>query len=276
MKKTVVAMTILLIALLVIVTWTGFAGQGQEREVGLVCAVRNGLVIQIVFVKGIQALDLQLVNKTDGSLKVVILPGTIFYPAEDKTQALVVTQQVIVYLAPGEDKTAAVNIACYNMRYEQPTDATAFRPELGKTDSTLFAKLVQSEMFQDATFRIQQFAIWLITDHPQTRQEFAGLGLGSDVVDALQLLGVPPEALVYFYIFPESTYDLTEDEFFGMRLIFTLAGIPIEDRDDLYDLFAEGLATKGELRAVCTLFEEAEISVKGFPALSSIAGGGSV
>jgi len=279
MTRKMVVTTALVLILVGLTTYVGFATNGQ-KEVDFVEAVERGLIeFQIREIHGIVSLDLQIRNRsTEDHLRIIILPGVLFYSVDDAVQDLIVVGRVVVLVAPGEHKTVNMPIACADMTRDQPTNETRFKPYVGKIDLSALESLTQAKSYQEATFRVKQFALWLLIDHPETRQEFEGLGLGGDFFNAFQtLFNVTEEELgmlcLTFTMYPEAIIALPNDEFSFLSIAFTLAGIPVEDREDLFDLFTLGIPTKGELTQIYSLFETAGIDPTDFPVLTASTGG---
>jgi hypothetical protein len=277
-RKMVVTMALVLI-LVGLATYVGFATNGQ-KEVDFVEAVERGLIeFQIREIHGIVSLDLRIRNKsTEGHLRIIILPGVLFYSVDYNVQDLIVVGRVVVLVAPGEYRTVTVPIACADMRDDQPTNETQFKTYVGKIDLSALESLIQAESYQAATFRVKQFALWLLIDQIETRQDFEGLGLGRDFFSTFQaLFNVTEEELGILYLtftmHPEAIMTLPAEEFDFLSIAFTFAGIPIQDREDLYDLFALGIPTKGELAQIYSLFEIAGIDPTDFPVLTASTGG---
>ena len=279
MTRKMVATTALVLLLVGLVACAGLATNGQ-KELSFAEAVEQGLIdFQISDIHGLVSIDLRILNRsTDDTLRVVILPGVVFYPVDDTVQDLVVVGNVVVVLAPAEHRTVTVRIACASMANAQPTNETQFKKHVGKMNLSTLGMLVQTDPYQEATFRVQQFALWLLIDHPETRYAFSGLGLGGDFFNAFQaLFNVTEDQLgmlcLTFAMYPEAIMALPNDEFFALSVAFTASGISIKDRQDLYDLFALGIPTKGELAQIYSLFETVGIDPTDFPVLAASTGG---
>ena len=277
-RKTVATVALVLI-LVGLATYVGFATNGQ-KDVDFVEAVERGLIeFQIREIHGIVSLDLRIRNRsTEDHLRIIILPGVLFYSVDDAVQDLIVVGRVIVLVAPGEHRTVNVPIACADMTRDQPTNETRFKTHVGKLNLSALESLIQAKSYQEATFRVKQFALWLLIDHPETRQDFEGLGLGGDFFSAFKsLFNVTEEELgmlcLTFTLYPEAIMILPHDEFSFLSIAFTFAGIPIEDRQDFYDLFTLGIPTKGELAQIYSLFKTAGIDPTDFPVLTASTGG---
>jgi len=279
MTRKMAATAALVLILVGLVTYVGFATNGQ-KEVDFAEAIERGLIeFQIREIYGIASLDLLIRSiATENHLRIVILPGVLFYSVDDTVQDLIVVGRVVVLVAPGEHRTVTVPIACADMSRDQPTTETRFKTHVGKLNLSALESLIQAESYQAATFRVKQFALWLLIDNPQNRRDFEGLGLGGDFSSAFQaLFNVTEEELgmlcLTFTLYPEAIMTLPGDEFSFLSIAFTFAGIPIEDRQDMHDLFTLGIPTKGELAQIYSLFETAGIDPTDFPVLTASAGG---
>ncbi|HEY7598944.1 MAG TPA: hypothetical protein VH741_03375, partial [Candidatus Limnocylindrales bacterium] len=79
-----------------------------------------------------------------------------------------------IRLDAGDDDSWQVPVACAEMRRDQPSDSDVFslRPS---TASGELRRLLNTRDFSEATFRVQQFAIWTITNNPR-RGGYVALG----------------------------------------------------------------------------------------------------
>ncbi len=101
----------------------------------------------------------------DDPLEVSIEPGTIFLAASADTQSMVVRQSKTVLLnTRGVKVTVEVKVACANMELDQPASSDTFTIRRESTNPDL-VKLLNLSGFERMNFRIQQFAIWTITDN---------------------------------------------------------------------------------------------------------------
>lgn len=93
----------------------------------------------------------------------------------------------------GEVVVAGVDVACAQMHDDQPgetgkSDAFSVRAALAKGD---LAKLLKSQGFAEAGFRVQQFAVWTITNNP-SRSGYVhltsfGIGSGPSAADLREI-----------------------------------------------------------------------------------------
>jgi hypothetical protein len=128
-------------------------------------AVARGLVQTNITGRNLEEVYLTLKSNSEDSLVVEILPGTVFKAEVYVVQNMVVVDVEKSFLEPHGNSSLNINVACANMKLMQPTTAIAFTIETSQTSEDLM-KLLELVDFNDATFRIQQFAIWTITDNP--------------------------------------------------------------------------------------------------------------
>ncbi len=95
-----------------------------------------------------------------------------------------------------------IQVACANMERGVPEESDGFTIRGAPVPEDLI-KLLSLPGFLDETFRVQQFAIWTITDNPG-RGEYVGLGYFG--------AGSGP----------------SDEEMQRIRALFNQAGIPIE------------------------------------------------
>jgi hypothetical protein len=123
--------------------------------------------------ESLQGLELTIESKIDTSIRVVVNPATMFIPGACGTQSMVVIEKEVVTLEAEETVEVELEVACAEMHDETPTSDDAFRLASKRAPSDL-VKLLKLPAFGDEAFRIQQFAIWTITDNP-TRTGYVGL-----------------------------------------------------------------------------------------------------
>lgn len=123
---------------------------------------------------GLERLELSLESRSEGAIRVVVNPATVFNPRSSSTQSMVVITKEVVTLEPGEEVTIELDVACADMNRDTPDSSDGFRLDSGRPSSSL-VKLFKVAGFVDLDFRVKQFAIWTITDNP-TRSGYVGLG----------------------------------------------------------------------------------------------------
>ncbi len=127
----------------------------------------------------LQSLDLELTSEVDVDLDVTIEAGTLLEPRVQGTQTMVVTAQQVVSLTARGSVTASLDVACVEMHQDQPTGEDRFHVLNAEPANDLMLLLGRPE-FGDATGRVQQFAVWTITNNPK-RNGYVGLTSGFDV-----------------------------------------------------------------------------------------------
>jgi hypothetical protein len=140
----------------------------------LIKAVNGGQVAVAGTGRGLQRLDLTLTSKADGPLVVVINQGTVFDPAVERTQSMVVITRRMIDLEAGGSVPVQLDVACADMKKDTPDRNDRFALHEGSVPKDL-VKLTRLPEFADEPFRVQQFGVWTITDNP-TRTGYVGLG----------------------------------------------------------------------------------------------------
>lgn len=123
--------------------------------------------------RSLQGLELTIASKLDTAIRVVVNPATVFEPRASGTQAMVVIEKKVVTLEAQAEVEVELEVACAEMYDETPTSEDGFRLASERPTSDL-VKLLKLPAFGDETFRIQQFAVWTITDNP-SRTAYVGL-----------------------------------------------------------------------------------------------------
>jgi len=111
-----------------------------------------------------------------------VLAGTVFEPDSSRTQNMVTLVEKKVKLSTyGERKSFSIAVACANMNRDTPDKNDSFKISTTKVPGDL-SRLLKLDKFHETSSRVQQFAIWTITDNPQRngymRIVFIGFGSG--------------------------------------------------------------------------------------------------
>jgi len=152
-------------------------GPGEEAE--LRQALADGLVSVTGTGDGLQNLDIEITSEVDFDLDVSIEVGTQLEPSARGTQLMVVLEAQTVSLAAYATADVTLDVACAEMHQVQPTGDDTFRvlEDLPQAD---LVRLLQLPEFRDESGRVQQFAVWTITNNPR-RNGYVGLTSGFDV-----------------------------------------------------------------------------------------------
>lgn len=124
---------------------------------------------------GLEYVTVRVTSKHAGPLTVSVPVGMMFTPRSPSVQTMVVRRPATIRLArSGVSQEVKVNVSCIEMAKDSPGESdefsvssTAARPEL--------AKLLSAPGFVNQSFRVQQFAIWTVTDNPR-RDSYPGIG----------------------------------------------------------------------------------------------------
>ncbi|MEN3009451.1 MAG: hypothetical protein ABDI20_00450, partial [Candidatus Bipolaricaulaceae bacterium] len=206
-----------LVLILSLASAIGFvlSGSSQEDphlEVELVEAMAQGRVrCTVIAHETLAHVTLRLHNPGTRALRILILPGTVFVPADPAYQKMGVIEVVAVVLRPGEEREVVVPTACLEMHRHGPTEGMTLAVARD-SEAEWVARLTRSPTFQRASFRVRQFAIWTLLARPASIEDYVGLGLGREFVEALKRLGFPVELLAYFHFWPETVYELPEED----------------------------------------------------------------
>jgi hypothetical protein len=163
------------------------------RQVDLATAVKHGLVSVQATGDGLQSMQLSLSSKSRDNLDVTVPADTIFGANSSSVQSMVTISATDVPLNPGDSGVPlTVNVACTNMTLDEPSSSDTFDARAPDPSSDLYA-LVNLGDFQKASFDVQQFAIWTITDNPQDASSFTGIsdspsGPSSDQISQIRQL----------------------------------------------------------------------------------------
>lgn len=149
----------------------------EVREVTLTKAMAQGLVTAKGTGDSLQSLDMTITSTADEPLTITVQAGTYFVPKRTATQTMVVINSAWIDVPARATVKAVLDVACAQMHDDQPGDtgkADAFTVRAALATGDL-AKLLASETFRVADFRVQQFAVWTITSNP-TKAGYVHLG----------------------------------------------------------------------------------------------------
>jgi len=150
----------------------------EPRRIDLQEAIQLGLLSADVRGVSLESIEVEISLEVDESIELSILPGTTFLAPSPDLQTMVVRRQVFIFLEEKDEASLEVSVACANMRLEAPSGGETYIVEIEPPAEEL-RKLMGLPEFQDSAFRLQQFAIWTITDNP-ARNQYVGLGTGGE------------------------------------------------------------------------------------------------
>lgn len=124
---------------------------------------------------GLESVQLSLESMSNDSLEIKITPGTIFKASSGGTQNMVVRAERTIQLkSRGSKESLTIDAACANMNKATPEGNDTFSISQTAASEDL-QKLLTLPEFRKQNFRIQQFAIWTITDNP-SKYGYVGIG----------------------------------------------------------------------------------------------------
>jgi hypothetical protein len=123
---------------------------------------------------GLEKIEISLESSLDVELLLAIIPGTLFEPISSAVQTMVAIEHREVILEPYAKLSLELDVACAEMRLDAPGSGDILAAK-APTNPEL-SRLVGLEGFiEEESFRVQQFAVWVITDNP-SRGNFVRLG----------------------------------------------------------------------------------------------------
>jgi hypothetical protein len=173
--------------------------------VELIEAKNMGLIyVSATGTGSINRIQLSLTSNSDDVLEVAILPRTIFTSSAGGIQSMVVITEKLVLLVSHETTDPFnVDAACANMELDAPEESNSLALSTVPGPEDLI-KLLNLPGLHEETFRVQQFAIWTITDDPE-RDGYIG------IVTGFGIFGTGP----------------SDEEIEKIRVLFIEAGIQI-------------------------------------------------
>lgn len=145
------------------------------KTIGLLQAVRGRVVQTSAIGAGLASIRLSIETLHSTPMIVAIEPGTLFRARSKKTQNMVSRSSKLVFMEPHRGAIElTVSAACANMNLKTPTSDDRFDVADDLTSDNM-ARLLSSKAFKSSAFRVQQFAIWTLTDNPG-RGGYVGIG----------------------------------------------------------------------------------------------------
>jgi len=138
-------------------------------------SIDNLIEFQASGTDSLNRIMLTLTSKTEDTLEIDILPGTLFLSQSTDISGMIITTEKRITLKSNETaKEINVDAASTNMPLDVPGSNDTLVLGMAPFNEDLM-KLCSLYDFQQETFRIQQFAIWTITDNPRP-DGYAGIG----------------------------------------------------------------------------------------------------
>jgi hypothetical protein len=135
-------------------------------------AVYRGILGVDVKGSSLTSISMSVTSSAAENLAVTIAPATLFEAQSRGVQSMISTGSQEFRISPGQKITKSVNVACAAMHLDTPTSGNSFA--VSGQHSSEMAALVGSSAFTRQPFRIQQFAVWTISDNP-SRGGYTGL-----------------------------------------------------------------------------------------------------
>jgi hypothetical protein len=139
----------------------------EPVPVELLDAIDRGLItVSACGAGSLEIIELSLTSLSNESLEVTISPGTVFNSQSASIQSMLIIENKLVVVYPYETiETVEVAAACANMVREVPSGSDILIISSAPVSGDLM-KLLELPEFYTETYRVQQFAIWTITDNP--------------------------------------------------------------------------------------------------------------
>lgn len=133
--------------------------------VELPAAISSGLVSASITGNGLQLIDVEIRSTAETRIYLTIPVCTIFDAQSVSVQNMVTRVEKELIINPEEIRTLTIAAACANMMRDTPEETDQFNVMLVSPPEDL-VKLLNLNDFTDFSARVQQFAIWTITDNP--------------------------------------------------------------------------------------------------------------
>lgn len=149
----------------------------RAREYDLRDALRRKLIQVQINGLGLETVSLEMASKSNNPLVILIPAGTVFKPVSPQLQKMVVRIEQRIDLPPATEeepsKWIPVPVAALNMKLATPGPEDELQVDTPVREPDL-KKLLALSALSAESFRVQQFAIWTITENP-FRSGFASI-----------------------------------------------------------------------------------------------------
>jgi hypothetical protein len=149
-------------------------GRPSQERLELREAVAKGLIRVSAFGNGLQSVSLSVETDSNRSLEITVPAGTLFRPNSTGQQNMLACATTTFILAKKMRRQQInVDAACINMH--KPTPMRGDRLTLSYSEQRDdLTKLIICPDFRNKSFRVQQFAVWTVTDNPD-RSQYVGI-----------------------------------------------------------------------------------------------------
>jgi hypothetical protein len=142
-------------------------------------AMAAGLIDVRLNGESLESLNIEITSLASEPSTIVVEAGTFFDPRRDATQSMVALWDTEIELEPGESTDRDIAVACGEMKRDGPDDDDVFSVRPAQATGDL-ARLLAAPGLIDKDFRVQQFAIWTVTNNPR-RNGYVPLGTTFDI-----------------------------------------------------------------------------------------------
>jgi hypothetical protein len=129
-------------------------------------AVEKGWLSATISGIGLSQIEVRLQSLVDTDLELSIPPGTIFESRSPDVQNMVLRRGTLVVLKPRAEISLDLEVSCANMDLEEPTSSNQFSISREGASADLL-RLLSWQDYPFESLRVQQFAVWTITDNPE-------------------------------------------------------------------------------------------------------------
>ena len=166
------------------------------KQFTLADAIANGAVAAAIQGNGLEKIEVSLKAQVDYSVEIFIAPGDLFEALTGGVQSMVVRQAAVAVVRPQTEVSLELEVSCASMQKKEPHSSDSFKVAASPAAVDV-QKLLALPDFAFAARRVQQFAVWTITDNP-ARDAYVGIssaggsgtGPGAAEMDAIKALFV--------------------------------------------------------------------------------------
>jgi hypothetical protein len=127
--------------------------------------IKGWVIATITGTESYLTIDINLESQVDFDLEISIGPGTLFEAQSEGVQNMVARSGTVAVLRPQAEAFFRLEAVCVNMELETPSESDTFLVGQGAISDDLMT-LINLPEFRFESHRVQQYAVWTITENP--------------------------------------------------------------------------------------------------------------
>ena len=131
-------------------------------------AIDEGLVDLSISGNGLEKISIKIVSKLENAIGIGFTPGLTFLTTSADVQPMAAVEFCEIVLEPDSPVELELEVTCANMDLEAPTPEDSFT--ISEPLDPALSRLAWAISDSEESFRVNQFAVWIVTNDPQIGQ----------------------------------------------------------------------------------------------------------